>query len=84
MNTVKLYRLAKDNKTIEMLKIKCTQSTNFFARFGRPRTTPYAHEAQEHFINQGWSRKKPTPLATSKSKLALSVRRAVLDLRTPV
>lgn len=80
MNTIKLYRLAKDSKTIEVMKIKCTQQLRRF----RIRKTPSPHEAQAYFIGLGWSRKKPTPLATSKSELALSVRRAVLDPRTPV
>lgn len=78
MNTVKLYRLAKDNRTIEVMKIKCRQQSRTF----RGSSRPFPHEAQRHFTGLGWSRKKPTSLATSKSKLALSVRRAVLDPRT--
>lgn len=79
MNTVKLYRLNASGK-VEIMLVKCTQSTKFYARLNRTRTLPYAHEVYNWGLKHGWSRKKPGALTTSKSKVALSVRRAVLDL----
>ncbi len=84
MNTVKLYRLNRANE-VEVMRIKCTQSTEFYARYKRKRTLPYAWEVWAWGAKNGWSDKKNGTmrgaLTTKPSKVALSVRRAVLDRR---
>ena len=86
MNIVKIFRVDSSG-AMQIKRIKCTQSTKFYARLKRTRHLPYPHEVYKEALNHGWSLTKAGALENSRpkmSKLAHSVRRAVLDPRPGV